>query len=97
LREARGEAVDLAEPELKLGMAGRLPPEWIPEEDVRLALYLRLARLADGGALDAFEAELSDRFGELRERKRRPCLRLLEFGCSPRQLALPGSMRGLPP
>jgi transcription-repair coupling factor (superfamily II helicase) len=67
LREARGEAVDMAEPELKLGMAGRLPPDWIPEEDVRLALYLRLARLADEGALDAFEAELSDRFGELPE------------------------------
>jgi transcription-repair coupling factor (superfamily II helicase) len=67
LLEARGETVDVAEPELKLGLAGRLPPDWIPEEDVRLALYLRLARLAEGGALDTFEAELTDRFGELPE------------------------------
>jgi transcription-repair coupling factor (superfamily II helicase) len=67
LREARGEAPEPAEPELRLGLAGRLPPDWIPEEEVRLALYLRLARLPDSGALDGFEAELADRFGELPE------------------------------
>jgi transcription-repair coupling factor (superfamily II helicase) len=64
LREARGEALAEPEPELRLGLVGRFEEEWIPEEEVRLALYLRLARLSDGGALEAFEAELNDRFGE---------------------------------
>jgi transcription-repair coupling factor (superfamily II helicase) len=65
LKRARGEPDDEAEPELRLGTAGRLPAEWIPEEEVRLSLYLRLARLEDSAALDALAAELADRFGEL--------------------------------
>jgi transcription-repair coupling factor (superfamily II helicase) len=67
LRHARGEDVDTLEPELRLGSEGSLPAEWIPEEEVRLSLYLRLARLEDGGGLDALRAELADRFGELPE------------------------------
>jgi transcription-repair coupling factor (superfamily II helicase) len=65
LRQARGEDVDAPEPELRLGISGRFPATWIPEEEVRLALYLRLARLEDSGGLDALRAELADRFGEL--------------------------------
>lgn len=65
LKQARGEAVDELPPELRLGIGARLPADWIPEEEVRLSLYLRLARLADAGALEGFEAELADRFGEL--------------------------------
>lgn len=65
LRHARGEEVDTPEPELRLGAAGRFPADWIPEEEVRLALYLRLARLENGAALDELRAELVDRFGEL--------------------------------
>lgn len=63
LRAARGEAVDLWVPELHLELSGCLPEAWIPDLGVRLALYARLARLPDGSALDAFEAELEDRFG----------------------------------
>ncbi|WP_375382916.1 TRCF domain-containing protein [uncultured Sphingomonas sp.] len=65
LKEARGEAVDDWVPDLKLDLGGRLPDAWIPEEEVRLALYGRLARLTGAAALDAFEAELEDRFGAL--------------------------------
>ena len=65
LKEARGEPPEESAPELRLGVAGRLPPEWIPEEEVRLSLLMRLARLTDGGALEGFAAELADRFGEL--------------------------------
>jgi len=65
LRSARGEAVDLWSPELNLGLAGRLPEEWIPETDVRLSLYGRLARMEDESMLDAFEAEVEDRFGAI--------------------------------
>lgn len=65
LRAARGEAVDSWTPELNLGLAGRLPNDWIPEVDTRLSLYGRLARVESGSTLDAFEAELEDRFGAI--------------------------------
>ncbi len=65
LRQARGEAVDGWTPELSLGIAGRLPEAWIPELEVRLALYGRLARLREEAAIDAFEEELEDRFGAI--------------------------------
>lgn len=67
LRSARGEEVTVWTPELNLGIEGRLPEDWIPEAEVRLTLYARLARLADEAALDGFEEELEDRFGELPE------------------------------
>ncbi len=67
LRAARGESVDRVVPELHLGIAGRLPETWIPEAEVRLMLYGRLARIEDEGALDRFEEELEDRFGALPE------------------------------
>ena len=65
LRTARGEVVDEWRPELKLGVAGCLPDDWIPGVDTRVGLYLRLARLTDADELDSFEAELEDRFGAL--------------------------------
>ena len=63
LRAARGETVERWTPQLNLGVTGRWPAEWIPEADVRISLYARLARIADAGALDALAAELEDRFG----------------------------------
>ncbi len=65
LRAARGEDVDRWVPELNVGLAGRLPEDWIPETEVRLMLYGRLARIEAEGALEAFEEELEDRFGAL--------------------------------
>jgi transcription-repair coupling factor (superfamily II helicase) len=65
LRAARGEAVERWTPELKLGVAGRLPARWVPDEELRVSLYARLARIADPHALDAFADELEDRFGAL--------------------------------
>jgi transcription-repair coupling factor (superfamily II helicase) len=67
LRTARGESAERWTPALNLGVEGRLPADWIPEEELRVGLYGRLARLADLPALDAFEEELADRFGELPE------------------------------
>ena len=63
LRAARGEPVDRWTPDLNLGAPGRWPAEWVPEEEGRITLYARLARIADGTALDAFAAEIEDRFG----------------------------------
>ncbi|WCP12301.1 Transcription-repair-coupling factor [Sphingobium sp. AntQ-1] len=65
LRQARGEAVERWTPDLHLGSGGGLPQGWIPEADVRLALYVRLSRIMDDDGMDAFEDELIDRFGPL--------------------------------
>lgn len=65
LRKARGEEVERWTPELNLGAAAALPQSWIPEADLRLALYVRLARIDSDAGLDAFEEELLDRFGPL--------------------------------
>jgi transcription-repair coupling factor (superfamily II helicase) len=65
LRVARGEEVDEWMPELHLGTGGRLPDSWIPEEEVRINLYARLARLASAADLDSWADELEDRFGAL--------------------------------
>ncbi|HOZ26794.1 MAG TPA: helicase-related protein [Hyphomonadaceae bacterium] len=63
VREARGEKLERWTPVINVGLGGRLPPDWIPETDTRLSLYLRLARLMSRAELDAFEDELVDRFG----------------------------------
>ena len=65
LRAARGEAVDHWSPDLRLGYAGHLPETWVPEVEARLTLYGRLARLLDTDSIDAFEAEIEDRFGAM--------------------------------
>ena len=67
LRQARGEDAERWTPELHLGAAGGFPTEWIPEDDIRLTLYIRLSRITEAAALDAFEDELIDRFGALPE------------------------------
>jgi transcription-repair coupling factor (superfamily II helicase) len=63
LRQARGEAVDRWTPELNLGVEGRLPEEWMPEPELRITTYARLARTGDAGALESLAEELEDRFG----------------------------------
>jgi transcription-repair coupling factor (superfamily II helicase) len=65
LKAARGEAVDRWTPELSLGLAGSLPESWIPEVELRLNLYIRLARTATPEVLDALAEEVEDRFGTL--------------------------------
>jgi transcription-repair coupling factor (superfamily II helicase) len=63
LRVARGENVEDWTPELHLGLTGRLPESWIPEEEVRINLYARIARLSSSEEIDALAEELEDRFG----------------------------------
>ncbi|MDT8758448.1 DEAD/DEAH box helicase [Sphingomonas psychrotolerans] len=67
LRQARGEPADRWIPELNLGIQGALPASWIPDADIRLTLYVRLGRMAQEAEIDAFEEELTDRFGPLPE------------------------------
>ena len=70
LRRARGEPQRAWYPEIRAGTTGALPPDWIPEEEVRLNLYMRLARLRERSELEAFEVELADRFGPLPDEAR---------------------------
>src|SRR3712207_3096195 len=65
IRTARGEEADSWLPELNLGLAGGLPEEWIPEQDLRVNLYVRVARLSQAGEAQALAEELEDRFGTL--------------------------------
>jgi transcription-repair coupling factor (superfamily II helicase) len=67
LRTARGEPADEWTPIINLGVEGRLPEEWVPDEDLRISLYARLSRITDIGGLEEFEDELEDRFGEVPE------------------------------
>ncbi len=62
---SRGEAVPPAEPELRLDSPGSIPKDWIPDDAVRLNLYLRLSRIDDPDEIEAFREELTDRFAEL--------------------------------
>ncbi|PSJ39496.1 DEAD/DEAH box helicase [Allosphingosinicella deserti] len=65
VRTARGETVDAWMPELNLGLSGCIPESWIPEEDIRINLYMRLARAAAPEEVQALSEELEDRFGAL--------------------------------
>ncbi len=67
LRKARGEEQREWFPEIRTGMASGFPADWIPEDEIRLNLYVRLARLTEPADLESFEAELADRFGPLPE------------------------------
>ena len=64
VRVAQGEALAPEwTPELNTGAAGALPEDYIPDVEVRINLYARLARLASAEEIDALEAEIADRFG----------------------------------
>ena len=67
IRRSQGEPVEDWMPELHMGGLGRLETGYIPEPDVRLNLYARLARVADAHDLDALLEETEDRFGPLPE------------------------------
>jgi transcription-repair coupling factor (superfamily II helicase) len=52
-------------PQISLGLGVLIPETYVPDLGVRLGLYRRLGDLADREALDAFAAELVDRFGAM--------------------------------
>jgi transcription-repair coupling factor (superfamily II helicase) len=65
VRTARGEKVECWTPEVHLAVQGRIPEGWLPDEDLRISLYCRLARVGDPDQLEEFVEELEDRFGAL--------------------------------
>jgi len=52
-------------PQITIGTPVLIPEEYVADLSVRLALYRRLADLEDEREMDAFAAELVDRFGPL--------------------------------
>jgi transcription-repair coupling factor (superfamily II helicase) len=54
-------------PQIAIGMPVLIPEDYVADLAVRLALYRRLAEIADEREIDAFGAELIDRFGPLPE------------------------------
>jgi transcription-repair coupling factor (superfamily II helicase) len=64
LRRARGETVeDAPPPEIGIADRGGIPAGYVAEEEARLNLHIRLARLDSARAIDDFGDELDDRFG----------------------------------
>ncbi|PZX15953.1 transcription-repair coupling factor (superfamily II helicase) [Palleronia aestuarii] len=64
LRQARGED-DPRPPDLTLPDVARLPAEYVPREDVRASLYVRIARARTSDEADRLADEIEDRFGPL--------------------------------
>jgi transcription-repair coupling factor (superfamily II helicase) len=63
-RQARGERMEEDwSPELELGTGYILPADYVPEPELRLDLYARLARLGSEGEADELAEEIADRFG----------------------------------
>jgi transcription-repair coupling factor (superfamily II helicase) len=61
-------AAELKEPvTVDLPLAVGIPRSYIPDQDLRLRLYRRLAGLRDERGVEAFVAEFADRFGPLPE------------------------------
>jgi transcription-repair coupling factor (superfamily II helicase) len=52
-------------PQITIGTPVLIPDDYVADLSVRLALYRRLSELEDDRDIDAFAAELADRFGPL--------------------------------
>ena len=76
VRELKGEPAEPAlDPAITVEVEAYLPETYVPEVNQRLALYKRLAGLADPAGIEEVRAELLDRFGPLPP----PVERLLEI------------------
>ncbi|MBX6320442.1 MAG: transcription-repair coupling factor [Rhodospirillaceae bacterium] len=62
---ARAEAAESWTPQINLGMSVLIPESYVSDLSVRLGLYRRIAQLEDRGEIEAFAAEMVDRFGPL--------------------------------
>jgi transcription-repair coupling factor (superfamily II helicase) len=56
---------DTWSPQITIGTPVMIPEDYVADLPVRLALYRRLAEIEDERDIDAFAAELADRFGKL--------------------------------
>jgi transcription-repair coupling factor (superfamily II helicase) len=64
VREMKGEAApEEAETQLNLGLNIRIPADYVPEENQRLQMYKRVARVETEPQLTDVAAEMQDRYG----------------------------------
>ena len=52
-------------PQIDIGIPVLIPNDYVPDLGIRLSLYRRIADLTDRAEIDAFAAEMIDRFGSL--------------------------------
>jgi transcription-repair coupling factor (superfamily II helicase) len=64
----QGSAEQPVPPEVVLDRPAHLPDGYVPDDDVKLDLYRRLARAATSGEIDGLRDELRERFGPLPDR-----------------------------
>lgn len=67
--EMKGDEVEDSQwsPQISVGAAVMIPESYVPDLQLRLGLYRRLGDLEEAADIDAFGAELIDRFGALPE------------------------------
>ncbi|AQS41373.1 MAG: Transcription-repair-coupling factor [Candidatus Tokpelaia hoelldobleri] len=67
--EMKGESQEDSQwsPQISVGTAVMIPESYVPDLQLRLGLYRRLGDLEEAADIDAFGAELIDRFGALPE------------------------------
>jgi transcription-repair coupling factor (superfamily II helicase) len=67
IRELKGERVEEINAEINLKVDIRIPEDYLPQINLRLNLYKRLASVEDLGEIDKIRAEIQDRFGPVPE------------------------------
>jgi len=65
LKEGGGEAEETWSPQINIGTAVLIPDHYVQDLDVRMSLYRRLSDISEQDQIEAFGAELIDRFGSL--------------------------------
>lgn len=65
--DVEDQIADKWSPQIDIGIPVLIPGDYVPELGVRLTLYRRIANLVDRAEIDAFAAEMIDRFGTLPE------------------------------
>ena len=65
LARVEGRSSPKPRPELHLEIQGRIPDDYIPEDNLRLELYRRISRLETADDVAAIEDEIEDRFGAI--------------------------------
>ena len=63
--EGAEEIAEQWSPQINIGAAVLIPEEYVPDLNLRMALYRRLASIEDRAEMEGFAAELIDRFGTL--------------------------------
>ena len=88
VRELKGERVEhTADPEIKIAVTAYLPDDYVPDTDLKMEFYQRLAGAARVADLLAVREEMEDRFGRL-PWQAASLLHIMEIKVMARQLGL---------